>query len=64
MRTMTSPTMIRPHVVFTDGRQKRQIQPYYDRMFCVLTDDINDKYYVVVLWLVLLLLSFVIKHNM
>ena len=41
---MINPTMIRQHVVFTDGRHKRQIPPYYGRMFCVLTDDSNDKH--------------------
>jgi len=33
--------------VFTNGRQQRQIQPFYDHMFCfafcLLTDDNNDK---------------------
>ena len=36
------PTIIRPHIVFTGGRQPRQIQPHYDHMLCLLTDD-NDK---------------------
>ena len=38
----TNPTIIRPHIVFTDGRQPRQIQPHYDQMWCLLTDN-NDK---------------------
>jgi hypothetical protein len=36
----TNPTIIPPHIVFTDGWQ-RQIQPYYNHM-CLLTGD-NDK---------------------
>jgi len=34
---------MRPHIVFTDGRQQRQIQPEYDHILCLLTDDNNDK---------------------
>jgi len=34
--------MIGPYIVLTNGRQQRQIQPYYDHMLCLLTDN-NDK---------------------
>jgi hypothetical protein len=39
MTTKTNPTIIRTHIVFIDW----QIQPYYDHMLCLLTDDNNDK---------------------
>jgi len=39
MTTTTNPTIIRPHIVFTDERQQRQIQPYYDYMLRLLTED-------------------------
>ena len=42
LTTTRTPTIKRPHIVFTGGRQPRQIQPYYDHMLCLLTDD-NDK---------------------
>jgi hypothetical protein len=37
----TNATIIPPHIVFTDGRQPRQIQPNYVHMLCLLTED-ND----------------------
>jgi len=30
-----------PHIVFNDGRQQRQTQPYSDHTVCLLTDDSN-----------------------
>ena len=42
LTTTRTPTIKRPYIVFTGGRQPRQIQPYYDHMLCLLTDD-NDK---------------------
>jgi hypothetical protein len=38
----TNPIMIRPHIVFTDGRQKRQTQSWFDHILCLLTDDKNE----------------------
>ena len=38
--TTSKPHVIRPHILFTDGRQ-RQIQPYFDHIVCLLTDDNN-----------------------
>jgi hypothetical protein len=46
-----NPIIIRPHIVFTDGHQQRQ-------------PNHNKTQYVVILWLGLLLFSFVSKHNM
>ena len=42
--TTTNPTILPvwPWIVFTYRRQSRQIQPYYDHMLFLLTDD-NDK---------------------
>jgi hypothetical protein len=45
------PTIIRPHIVLTDGRQQQQSNHnttiycvyWYDHMLSWLTDDINDK---------------------
>jgi hypothetical protein len=60
---MTNPIVIRPYSVLTNGRQQRQIQPYYDHMLCLLTD--NDKPMVIpVLWLGLSFLSSDSKENM
>jgi hypothetical protein len=50
--TTINPMIIRPHIVFTNGRQQRQ--PNHNKL----------TQYVVVLWLGLLLLSSVSKHNM
>ena len=41
--TTTNPSIIRPHTMFTDGRQQWQIQPYCDRILCLLTDNNKDK---------------------
>jgi len=41
--TTKNPPIIRPHIVFTDGRQQRQIKPYFDHIVCLLTDDNNNK---------------------
>jgi hypothetical protein len=31
-----------PHILITDGRHQRKIQPYYDHIECKLTDDNNQ----------------------
>ena len=41
--TTKNPPIIRPHIVFTNGRQQRQIQPFYDHILCLLMDDETDK---------------------
>ena len=37
--TTINPTIIRPHIIFTDGRQKRQTQSWFDHILYLLTDD-------------------------
>jgi len=41
--TTIDPTTIRPYIVFTDGRQHRQSQSYYDHILSSLMDDSIDK---------------------
>jgi hypothetical protein len=63
-----NPVIIRPHIMFTYGRQQRQPN-HNTTTYCVYwrtTTTINPiiiRQYVVVLWLGLLLLSSVSKHN-
>jgi hypothetical protein len=76
--TTINPVITRPHIVFTDGRQQpihntttycaywrttTTINPIIIRPHIVFTDG-RQQQYVVVLWLCLLLLSSVSKHNM
>ena len=37
--TTINPTIIRPHIIFTDGRQKRQTQSWFDHILYLLIDD-------------------------
>ena len=43
MTTTTNPTIIRPHIVFTDWRKQLQTQLLYDHILCLQTDGTNDK---------------------
>jgi len=42
--TTRNPTIIRPHIVFTDWRQQRKTQSYYDHVFSLMTYDNNNKH--------------------
>jgi hypothetical protein len=63
-KTTINPIIIRPHIVFTDGQQQRQPN-HNTTTYCVYwRTTTQSTQYVVVLWLGLLLLSSVSKHNM